>query len=56
MIINEDLPEILFGFETALYDYMANESDYDLPLTYGGLNLALNYIEDRGEMNDGFIG
>ena len=49
------LATTLFGEETDLYEYMGNETDYDLPETYGGLNAALDYIEDRGEMNDGFI-
>jgi len=55
MIINNNLPKILFGEDTYLYDYLANETNYDLPLTYGELDLALNYIEDHGEMDDGFI-
>ena len=52
----DDLAMTLFGEETNLYEYMGSETDYDLPETYNGLSDALNYFEEHGEMNDGFIG
>ena len=52
----DDLAMTLFGDYTNLYEYMCNDTDHTLPNTYGGMDLALNYFEEHGEMNEGFIG
>jgi len=51
----DDLAMTLFGDDANLYEYMCNDTCFNLPKTYGGMDQALNYFITHGEMDDAFI-